>query len=235
MHAKRIARQDLATRDGLNTSAHDFAVVRSFEQNKRDQRGGKGADFDRIFRPDEPRPDVWHQKVKPEDHQDERYRADQIHIATRYGGHRGEARQARQGKHGADNNPANHGEHGQLNGKRHAIKEQVLPGTPNDLKIEVEHICSLMSRADITAYAHKTWHLQLFFQHTHAIDHNDIYQDIGHRGHGKCFKDTKRELLHRPGGGGQLYESNGQCHRTVLDNIKEFGGEWRNNNPERHG
>src|SRR5450830_1410456 len=145
-HAQRLTRPYLATRYGLYAATHDLAIISRFKHDEGDQRGRKRAYFHRLASAYDPGGDIWHQEVKPEDHQHQRYRAYQVDVTGRHTRDDAVAGQAHQRQRGAQHDATYHGQHRQLQGEHHAGLEQIHPGTGDDIEVEIgEHLSVLPS------------------------------------------------------------------------------------------
>src|SRR5437016_1747148 len=91
VHERRVLKQNdrlreqnrnhVAERLRQNNLRHRLPVIRRLEQRERDHRRRDGADLDRRRRSDDPRADVRHQEVEPEDDEQQRNRPHQVDIA----------------------------------------------------------------------------------------------------------------------------------------------------------
>ncbi len=112
--AQRIGGVDLPFGDGLDAGAHDLAKIRGLEHDEGDDRSPLGADLDGTLGARRPLQDLRHEEEEPEDHQHQRDRSHQVHVA---GGKRGEPldrRQARKREQRSEEEPADCGGHGEL-------------------------------------------------------------------------------------------------------------------------
>src|SRR6266851_3338119 len=122
---ERVARPDLPARDRLDAGAHDLAVVRRLEHREGDERRVERAHLDRLRLAQDPRADVRHEEVEPEDHEHQRDGAHQVHVRAGDDGQRLELREPHHREERAEDDAAGHREERQRRREAHPFTEEV--------------------------------------------------------------------------------------------------------------
>jgi len=136
-HAHGLCRRHLALGNRLHAGSYDFAEVRSLEHHERHDAGGERADRG-VFAGD-PAQHERHRQVEPGDHQQQRDRAEVVHIGAGHAGQQFIGRQAHQGQNGPDDDAADHTHDHQLQGHDHAVP-QARDGGDDAAEIEVHYL-----------------------------------------------------------------------------------------------
>src|SRR6266849_9761162 len=139
-HAERLRGPDLAAGDRLDPGPHDLAEIRGFEHHEGDERGGERTDPDRLGRGGEPLAEIGHEEIEPEDHQHQRHRTHQVHVARGQDRERRKPREPHQRQRRAEHDAAERRQRGEGQRERHAVVEQVRQRAHDDVEIEIaEH------------------------------------------------------------------------------------------------
>ena len=120
-HAHRLRGGHLAFGDRLHAGTDDFTEVRGFEHHEGHDAGRERADRG-VFAGD-PAQHERYRQVEPGDHQQQRDRAEIVHIGAGHAGQQFAGRQAHQREDRTEHDAADHAHDHQLQGHEHAVPQ----------------------------------------------------------------------------------------------------------------
>mmetsp|Transcript_7859 Transcript_7859/g.10241 ORF Transcript_7859/g.10241 Transcript_7859/m.10241 type:complete len:311 (-) Transcript_7859:2210-3142(-) len=205
---------DLPPANRLDACADDLRVIGRLEHDKGDQRRVEAADRTAQCQR--------HQEVEPEDNQDQRHRADQVHIACGRQCQGEDAGEPHQGEAGAQDDAADHGQKGEPQRQLQPLPQE-RKVVPDDGKIKITHGSALSD---------ETRDPGVFFQglRNHGRTKRNDHIDDGCSGKGlKPLKGVFGDLLALRG---QFQKPDSERQRRVLKDGQELGCHRRHDQPE---